>query len=65
MEFYYRFCLDGLSFEAQKSLEIFVRSFGFLCFVHNSSLNVSCTKCERIVIEDIVNATFTLNELCL
>ncbi len=58
------FSLDGLNTEAQKSLETLISSFGVLCFVHNSTLNVSCTKCERIMIEDIVNATVTLNKLC-
>lgn len=58
------FCLDGLTIEAQHHLENLISSFGVLCFVHNSTLNVSCTKCERIMIEDIVNATVTLNKLC-
>lgn len=59
-----RFSLDGLSSEAQHHLENLISSFGVLCFAHNSFLNVSCTKCERIMIEDIVNATVTLNKLC-
>lgn len=58
------FSLDGLSNEAQQHLENLISSFGVLCFVYNSTLNVSCTKCERIMIEDIVNATVTLNKLC-
>lgn len=64
MKFAYRFCLDGLSYQAQKHLETLICSLGVICFVHNSTLNVSCTKCEKIVIEDIVNATLTLDKLC-
>lgn len=60
----YRFSLDGLTNESQIHLENLISSFGVLCYAHNSTLNVSCTKCERIMIEDIVNATVTLNKLC-
>lgn len=60
----YCFLLDGLSYQAQKHLETLICSFGLVCFVHNSTMNVSCTKCEKIMIEDIVNATLTLDKLC-
>lgn len=58
------FSLDGLSNYVQRHLENLISSFGVLCFAHNSTLYVSCTKCERIMIEDIVIATVTFNKLC-
>lgn len=59
----YRFSLDGLTIEAQLRLENLISSFGVLCFAINSTLNVVCTNRVRIIIEDIVNATVTLNKL--
>lgn len=63
MKLAYTFCLDGLTIQAQKNLETLLQSLGVFCFANNSKLNVSCTKCEKIMVEDVVNAALTLRKL--
>lgn len=60
----YIFRLDGLTIQAQKNLEILLQSLGVFCFAHNNKLNVSCTKCEKIMVEDIVDASLALYNIC-
>lgn len=56
----YCFLLDGLTIQAQKNLETLICSLGVSCFLDGSFLYVSCTRCERYMLDDIVNATVAL-----
>lgn len=60
----YIFRLDGLTIQAQKNLEILLQSLGVFCFANHCKLNVSCTKCEKIMVEDIINASLALYNIC-
>lgn len=60
----YIFRLDGLTIQAQKNLETLLQSLGVFCFANNSKMNISCTKCEKIMVEDIINASLALYNIC-
>lgn len=59
----YCFCLDGLTIQAKKNLTTLICSLGVSCFLDGSFMYVHCTRCERYMIDDIVNATVALSGL--
>lgn len=59
----YCFCLDGLTIQAKKNFETLIVSLGFFCFLDGPFMYVHCTKLERNMIDDIVNATVALYDL--